>query len=751
MSNQITSPANVLTSALARGQAALSEHEAKEVLAAYEIPVAPEILTPGPDEAVTAASQLGYPVAVKACGPALLHKSDIGLVALNLHNAAAVAIAVDTMRETLADTPIDGFLVQRMVRGKREIIVGGLRDPLFGPCVMLGLGGILVEAIGDVTFRLAPLTERDALEMLTEIRGRGVFDAVRGEPAVDRDALAKILAAVGQMLMNHPEIAQIDINPVIFEGDQPVAVDALIALQNPEAVKSFISIPPDSTEAMKRKYHALFEPSSVAIVGASLSPLKWGFRILYNTINGGYKGELYGVNPKHTEILGAKCYPSVDALPERVDLALIVLPPEHVVDTVRACAAKGISAVVVITAGMGEVDDPAAHQRQETIAAIAREAGMLLVGPNCAGIASPDPESLYSGMIYRYPRGGGLSIVSQSGNVGMTGLSWAMLHQTGIARFVSSGNEAVTRCEDYLHFCARDARTKSILAYIEGSRDGRRLFAMMNDAAQKKPLVVVKGGRSQAGQKAASSHTGALASATALFEAACRQAGATVVDDIYLGFEVAASFMHQPLPRGRRVVIVSEGGGWGVLAADACAAQGLDVIPLPEDIYKELDKFMPGWWSRGNPIDLVAGYDRTMMSRAVETVIQHPDVDAVLVLGIGYVASRSARLRASEEVERLGLTKLIDMATNMEVHDARRLMALIEQYEKPIIAASDTVILAYGANPNEAIAELERLGGYAFVNPLNAARTLALMVERYEYLNGIPRAGSRRDSYRTRQ
>jgi len=492
---------------------------------------------------------------------------------------------------------------------------------------------------------------------------------------------------------------------------------------------------------IKRKYHALFEPSSVAIVGASTSPLKWGFRILYNTVRGGYKGALYAVNPNHQHILDVDCYPSLSALPGAPDLVVIVLPPPMVLGAVRECAQRGVKAVVVITAGFGELEDAAAHEAQRELARVAEGAGMLLVGPNCAGIASPHPESLYCGMIYRYPPGGGLSIVSQSGNVGMTVLTWAQLHQVGIARFVSSGNEATTRSEDYLQFLAHDSKTKAILTYVEGTRAGRRFFEMLRETAKAKPVVVVKGGRTSAGQKAASSHTGALASQTALFEAACRQAGASVVDDIYQAMELASAFVNQPLPRGRRVVIVSEGGGWGVIGADACEAAGLDMIDLPEETLRELDSFLPAWWSRGNPIDLVAGNDRSIMSRAIEVVARSPQVDAILVLGVGYVASHSAKLKGSAEAERLGLTKLLELGANMELHDVRRISGLIDLHEKPIIVASDTVLAAYGPVPNESIVEMERLGVYAYASPTNAARTLTHMAERYEFLSGIPRRG----------
>ena len=227
---ELSTPERLLGAALERGQGALSEFESKQLLAAYGIPLTGEELASGASGAVAAAERLGYPVAVKACSPALMHKSDTGLVALDLRDASSVEAAVAAIGEAAGDVALDGYLVQRMVEGKREVIVGGIRDKLFGPCVMLGLGGVLVEAIADVVFRLAPLEERDAFEMVNEVRAQRVFDEVRGEPALDREALAEVLVGVGRVLEAHPAVAQIDINPLIIEGARPLAVDALITL-----------------------------------------------------------------------------------------------------------------------------------------------------------------------------------------------------------------------------------------------------------------------------------------------------------------------------------------------------------------------------------------------------------------------------------------------------------------------------------------------------------------------------------------
>lgn len=218
-----------------QGQAALSEYASKRVLASYGIPVVEEVFVSSPEEAVRAGKRLGYPVAVKACGAGLMHKSDLGGVILNVRNGAGIRDAIEHMGASVG-VPVEGYLVQRMIPGKREVIVGGIRDALFGPCVMLGLGGILVEALADVSFRVVPLSERDALEMLNELRAQRIFDAFRGEPAVEREAVARVLMGVGQVLAEFPQVAQVDINPLIFRGALPVAVDALITLAKGEQV-----------------------------------------------------------------------------------------------------------------------------------------------------------------------------------------------------------------------------------------------------------------------------------------------------------------------------------------------------------------------------------------------------------------------------------------------------------------------------------------------------------------------------------
>lgn len=236
MSTSTIDPRELVARAADKGSQALSEYESKRVLASYGVPVIPEILAPDKKAAVAAAMELGFPVALKACSPELAHKTELGLVALNLPDAEAVEAAADSIcAKTIV--ALDGLLVQPMAHGRREIIVGGKRDALFGPTVMLGIGGIFVEAMADVVFRLAPLEPRDALEMVNELRAQRIFGEFRGEEAADREAIARVLIAVGNILVEWPQVSQVDVNPLIIEGARPVAVDGLIVLNPKQEAK----------------------------------------------------------------------------------------------------------------------------------------------------------------------------------------------------------------------------------------------------------------------------------------------------------------------------------------------------------------------------------------------------------------------------------------------------------------------------------------------------------------------------------
>jgi acyl-CoA synthetase (NDP forming) len=284
---------------------ALNDAKAKRLLEAFDIALVPERLVRRQSEVVAAAQDIGFPVVVKGMGSNLLHKTDRGLVHLNLLDAKAVENAV---QEIVAEAreEVEGFLIQPHLKGQREFVAGLFQDDQFGPVVMFGVGGVFTEAFSDVSFRLAPLTQSDAAEMLEEIRGKALLGDFRGEKAVDRDALVQILLGLSRIGTEHPEISEIDLNPLLVTPQGQVqAVDALVLTGSPPAEAELL--PPVSPDAIG----SLFYPKSVAIVGASAQLGKWGHSLMTNTISGGFKGLLYPVNPKGGTIAGRQVYRSV--------------------------------------------------------------------------------------------------------------------------------------------------------------------------------------------------------------------------------------------------------------------------------------------------------------------------------------------------------------------------------------------------------------------------------------------------------
>jgi len=384
---------------------------------------------------------------------------------------------------------------------------------------------------------------------------------------------------------------------------------------------------------LKNLDHA-FNPSSIAFVGASESLNKWGFLILNNVLTGGYEGRVYPVNPGRETVLGLQAYPSIADVPGDIDLAVFTVPSRNVVEAVRDCAGHGIRVGVIVSAGFKELGEYGAALEAELLKK-GREAGIIFIGPNCLGISCP-PSKLYCWMpVLYHPRAGSISFVSQSGNILSMLINQAEACGFGANKAVSSGNETDIRIEDYLSYLSEDPDTEVIVSYIEGIREGRTLIEQARAASRRKPVVMLKGGRTQAGVSAAKSHTGALAVSESIFEAAARQAGIILASSIEEAGIVASSFINRPLPRGKRVGIVTGGGGLGVLAADFCTEQGLEVPALSPSTLAQLEGLMPDWWVPGNPVDLVAGLDFNVIRPVIEILMRSGDVDSILFLRIG--------------------------------------------------------------------------------------------------------------------
>ncbi len=477
---------------------------------------------------------------------------------------------------------------------------------------------------------------------------------------------------------------------------------------------------------------ALFSPKSVAIVGTSRTTGKWGFTFLRHLIHGGYRGKIFPVNPAGGSFQALRAFRNIDEIEERVDLAYILIPPDKVLAAVQQCARKGVRACVVITAGFKELGEEG-RALEARMAAEAARAGMALVGPNCAGVASPEPMSLYCMMMPTFPRAGGIAVVSQSGNLAGSIQRMLWKQDIGVSRVVSTGNQAMLTAEDFFDYLAADPLTRVVIAYLEAVADGERFMESVRRLTRQKPLLLIKGGRSQTGVQAARSHTGAIAGSYRVFDGACRQAGAILVSDLEEMLDTAVAFLSQPLPAGNRVGVVSNGGGWGVLSADDCLDAGLQVVQLPEQTLAALDCRLPPWWNRANPVDTVAGVSRGAYFKAVEILAACEQIDGVLALGFGYGKSTTEALAALSEEQLPGVGQWIADALHSDHRGKDFLLKVIREQNKPVLLSSEFAVGA-DRDGNQPVLRLREQNVLIYPTPGRAARVLSRMARYHDYL-----------------
>lgn len=473
---------------------------------------------------------------------------------------------------------------------------------------------------------------------------------------------------------------------------------------------------------------SILEPRAVAFVGASTVPTKWGFNILHNIVKAGYAGKLYPVNAKGGDWFGRPLYSRLADVPRPVDLAVIVVPKEAVPDAVRECIAARIPAAVVVTAGFGETG-AAGKAREQDLVAMARAGGIRLMGPNTMGFFSGYPSPLQAVMTGAALKAGHVAIVAQSGNLGSSITDRFLRRQIGVSRLISSGNEADLTIEDYLEYLETDEQTRVVCLYVEGLRQGRRFLEVSRRVSARKPIILLKGGTGEAGARAALSHTGSLTGSYEVFRSMCRQANVVLADTMDEMVDVGGLFLSQPEIAGKRIGVITQGGGFGVLAADLCEAAGLDLPPLDDGVLAKLDAFLPEFWSRRNPVDLVAPIRVSAFSDAIEILLRHAGMDAIVLLGLGYLTCRATRWLESEVVPR----EVVAPSARKAIDGERELMELlvqqIRQLDRPIVPVVDIVGFDLPGEHN-IVRRLDALGLMAYDSPERAVRALA-SAERY--------------------
>ena len=436
------------------------------------------------------------------------------------------------------------------------------------------------------------------------------------------------------------------------------------------------------------QWRALFEPRGVVVAGASSHPGKFGFVAFHNILRHDFPGEVFATNRDGGEILGRRALTSIDEIPEgAADLVFVCTPAAANLDLLKACAAKGMRAAFVTSAGYGEAGDEGRAAERELVA-LARDLGTLLVGPNGQGVVST-PASLCAQIVAPYPPRGRIGIVSQSGNFVSSFQNYAVQTGVGVSRAVSAGNAAAVTVPDFLEYYARDDETAVALAYVEGVSDGRAFFERIRDVGRRKPLVLLKGGLTAGGQRAAASHTGALASDERVFDGMCRQAGATRPETVEEAFEAAATFATQPLPLGPRVAVLTTAGGWGVVTADAVTRAGLELLALPDDLRSAIDTKLPPRWSRNNPVDLAGAETRDTIPEVMQLIASHDAVDAVVYLGLGIQSNQARLLRTGPYYPDHGLERIVAYHERQDERFARAAADISEATGKPILTATE--------------------------------------------------------------
>ncbi|WP_030418527.1 acetate--CoA ligase family protein [Streptomyces sp. SCSIO 75703] len=663
----------VLAGVRAEGRSALTAPEGKRIADAYGIATPGEALATSADEAVAQAGSFDGPVVLKIVSPDILHKTDAGGVVVGLESAEEVRDAYERIvanaREYDATARITGVQVQQMLPPGQEVIVGAVTDPTFGKVVAFGLGGVLVEVLKDVTFRLAPVSEDEAASMLDSIGAAEILRGVRGAAAVDREALAEQIRRVSQLVTDFPEIAEVDLNPVIATPEGAVAADIRVLLAENVPAPRRTHTREEILSAMTR----LMQPRSVAVIGASSESGKIGNSVMRNLIDGGFAGDIHPVNPKADEIEGLKAHASVLDVPGEVDVAVFAIPAKFVPAALEEVGAKNIPNAVLIPSGFAETGE---HELQDRIVAIAEEQGIRLLGPNIYGYYSPW-QDLCATFCTPYDVKGPVALTSQSGGIGMAILGFARTTKTGVSAIVGLGNKSDIDEDDLLTYFGEDPNTKCIAMHLEDLKDGRAFVEAARATVPKKPIVVLKAGRTSAGAKAAGSHTGALAGDDAVYDDILRQAGVIRAPGLNEMLEYARALPVLPTPQGENVVIITGAGGSGVLLSDACVDNGLSLMDIPADLDEAFMRYIPPFGAAGNPIDITGGEPPSTYEATIRLGLEDPRVHA-LILGYWHTivtppmvfAELTARVVAEARAKGIHKPVVASLAGDTEVEAA---------------------------------------------------------------------------------
>ncbi len=663
----------ILDAVKSSGRLSLTAPEGKEVCDAYGITVPQEALATSSSQASELAAKMGFPVVMKIVSPDILHKTEAGGVIVGVKSAQEALAAFDTIianaKKYNNKATVLGVQVQQMIQGGQEVIIGAVTDDSFGKLVAFGLGGVLVEVLKDITFRLAPATKDDALSMLDGIQASQMLKGVRGSDPVDRDALAHLIVQVSQLVTDFPEISELDLNPVFASRNSAIAADVRIVLNFEQKVPRHRPPEAEVLVSMNR----IMQPKSVAVIGASNEAGKIGNSVMKNLINGGYKGNIYPIHPSATEILGYPTFKSVKDVPSEIDTAVFAIPAKFVAKALIECGEKKIAGAILIPSGFAETGEVA---MQDELVAIGRKYNIRMMGPNIYGFYYT-PANLCATFCTAYDVKGSVALSSQSGGIGMAIIGFSRAAKMGVSAIVGLGNKSDIDEDDLLIFFEQDPNTLVIAQHCEDLKDGRAFAEVARRVSKKKPVIVLKAGRTSAGAKAASSHTGALAGNDKIYEDVFKQIGVIRARSLRDLLDFARGVPILPTPKGENVVIITGAGGSGVLLSDACVDNGLTLMPMPDDLDAAFRKFIPPFGAAGNPVDITGGEPPLTYKNTVLLGLSDPRIHA-LILGYWHtivtppMVFAKIMVEARDEMRAKGIEKPIvaSLAGDVEVEEA---------------------------------------------------------------------------------
>ncbi len=613
----------------------ITENLSKSILAKYNIKVPEHVIVKSSVDAVKVAKKIGFPLVMKIVSPQILHKTDVGGVKTGINNLTDVKKIFNVMyfkkyKNKNRNVVLDGILLEKMVPSGIELIVGLKNDPQFGPAIMIGLGGIFTEILKDVSFRLLPITVNDAKLMIEELKASKLLKGYRGSVPVDINVLTTLLKQISKFGIDNADYFEsVDFNPIVFYHKSYYVVDAKIILNKTIKKNSISKIKPNSLYMEQ-----FFTPRSVALVGASSTKGKIGNSVLDSLAKHDYDGKIYPINPKQDEILGIKCYPSIEKVPGKIDLVVICIDLSIIPPIIQSCARKSIHNVVIVSGGGKELGGKRAVYEAE-IKELAKQNNIRIIGPNCIGMfnAANRLDCAFQGQ-ERMLRSklGPVAFLSQSGTMGISFLETA--NSFGLSKMVSYGNRSDVDEADMIWYLSDDPQTKVISLYVEGFGDGRKFIntakRVMN--AKKKPVVIWKSGRTSVGARQAASHTGSLGGSNKIIMSAFKQAGIISADSYQelIGIVKALSWQHPS--KGNHIALCSNGAGPMINAIDHFERFNLKLANVSLETLKKMKSRFPTTYviGNGNPIDVTGGATADDYRFTIQQFMNDPNVDIIM-------------------------------------------------------------------------------------------------------------------------